>query len=225
MSKQTYLPTLLQLFRQFGYEGVTLSKIAQATGLGKASLYHHFPGGKAQMAEAALTEVDRWLETRILPILASSDRQMPFDKFTDMCMEVNQFFNGGQNSCLWAVLVMERSSDDLFHTQIRGAFLRWIEAIASVLIAAGLDENLANQRGEDAIVAIQGALILCHGLRDFGAFDRVLKQLPEQLCQGVGLARRHRELEHQELAESAELYEEDEELQQLTDAAIANLPK
>jgi TetR/AcrR family transcriptional regulator, lmrAB and yxaGH operons repressor len=186
VSKQTYVPTLLQLFRQFGYEGVTLTKIAQATGLGKASLYHHFPGGKVEMAEAALMEVNRWLETKILPILTGSDRQMPFDRFTAMCIEVDRFFNGGQNSCLWAVLVMERSSDDLFHTQIRGAFLRWIEAISSVLIAAGLDRTLATQRGEDAIIAIQGALILCHGLRDFGAFDRVLKQLPQQLCGGIG---------------------------------------
>jgi TetR/AcrR family transcriptional regulator, lmrAB and yxaGH operons repressor len=185
VSKQTYVPTLLQLFRQFGYEGVTLSKIAQATGLGKASLYHHFPGGKAQMAEAALAEVNQWLETNILPILLGEEPQMPIDKFTDMCMEVNRFFNGGQNSCLWAVLVMERSSDDLFHAQIRRAFLRWIEAIAIVLIAAGLDENLAKQRGEDAVIAIQGALILCHGLRDFGTFDRVLKQIPQQLCQGI----------------------------------------
>jgi TetR/AcrR family transcriptional regulator, lmrAB and yxaGH operons repressor len=184
VSKQIYVPNLLQLFRQFGYEGVTLSKIAQATGLGKASLYHHFPGGKAEMAAAALSEVNQWLETRILPILLGEEPQMPIDKFTAMCIEVNQFFNGGENSCLWAVLVMERSSDDLFHTQIRGAFLRWIEAISLVLIATGLDENLAKQRGEDAIIAIQGALILCHGLRDFGAFDRVLKQLPQQLCEG-----------------------------------------
>jgi TetR/AcrR family transcriptional regulator, lmrAB and yxaGH operons repressor len=185
VSKQIYLPTLLQLFRQFGYEGVTLSKIAQATGLGKASLYHHFPGGKAEMAAAALMEVDSWLETSILPILLGKGPHLPIDKFTAMCSEVNQFFNEGKNSCLWAVLVMERSSDDLFHTQIRGAFLRWIDAISIVLIAAGLDESLANQRGEDAIVAIQGALILCHGLRDFGAFDRVLKQLPPKLCEGI----------------------------------------
>jgi TetR/AcrR family transcriptional regulator, lmrAB and yxaGH operons repressor len=185
VSKQIYVTTLLQLFRQFGYEGVTLSKIAQATGLGKASLYHHFPGGKAEMAEAALSEVNQWLETSILPILAGSDRQMPFDKFTAMCVEVNRFFDGGQNSCLWAVLVMERSSDELFHAQIRGAFLRWIEAIASVLVTAGLEETIAKQRGEDAVIAIQGTLILCHGLRDFGAFDRVLKQLPQQLCEGI----------------------------------------
>jgi TetR/AcrR family transcriptional regulator, lmrAB and yxaGH operons repressor len=183
VSKQTYIPTLLKLFRQYGYEGVTLAKISQATGLGKASLYHHFPGGKAEMAAAALFEVDRWLETSILEILESQD--LPIDKFTSMCIETSRFFDRGQNSCLWAVLLLEASSDDLFHDRIRGAFMRWIESISRVLVTAGLSETLARQRGEDAIVAIQGALILCHGLRDFATFDRVLKRLPQQLCEGI----------------------------------------
>lgn len=191
MSKETYVPKLLKLFRQFGYEGVTLSKISQETGLGKASLYHYFPGGKAEMAEAALTHVNQWLETSILPILVGAaslkeNRQVKrIDGFQAMCEETSRFFNQGQNSCLWAVLVLEKSSDELFHSQIRGAFSRWIEAIANVLIAGGLDETLAKQRGEDAIIAIQGALILCHGLKDFAPFERVLQQLPQQLCEGM----------------------------------------
>jgi hypothetical protein len=102
-----------------------------------------------------------------------------------MCEETSHFFDQGQNSCLWAVLVLEQSSDDLFHDQIRSAFSRWIEAIAQVLVTAGLEETLAKQHGEDALIAIQGALILSHGLHDFSLFQRVLKQLPQQLCEGI----------------------------------------
>jgi AcrR family transcriptional regulator len=183
MSKQTHVPTLIKLFRQFGYEGVTLSKISQETGLGKASLYHHFPRGKAEMAEVALTHVNNWLETSILEIL---DRPEPaIAKFQAMCEEVSKFFNEGQNSCLWAVLLMEQSSDDLFHAQISDAFSRWIEAIAKVLVTAGLEETLAKERGEDAMMMIQGALILSHSLKDIAPFRRVLQQLPNQLCRGI----------------------------------------
>lgn len=180
MSKQTYVPILLKLFRQFGYEGVTLSKISQETGLGKASLYHHFPRGKAEMAEVALAYVNHWLETSILEIL---DRQeSPITKFQAMCVEISEFFNEGQNSCLWAVLAMSQSSDDLFHQQISNAVSQWIGAIAKVLIEAGLDEKMAKERGEDALVAIQGALIVSHGLRDFAPFRRILEKLPQELC-------------------------------------------
>ena len=80
------------------------------------------------------------------------------------------------------MLILEQSSDELFGAQIKWAFSQWIEAISTVLIAAGLDETLAKARGEDAIIAIQGALILAYGLKDVAPFQRALKQLPAQLC-------------------------------------------
>jgi len=52
-------------------------------------------------------------------------------------------------------------------------------------MTAGLDETPAKQRGEDAMIAIQGALILSHGLRDFAPFQRVIQQLPRQLCRDL----------------------------------------
>jgi TetR/AcrR family transcriptional regulator, lmrAB and yxaGH operons repressor len=186
MSKQTYVPILLKLFRQFGYEGVTLTKISAATGLGKASLYHHFPGGKAAMAAVALAEVNQWLETRILTILVIDHSQAPIAVFQAMCEETSRFFNAGQNPCLWAVLGMESASDALFHDEISGAFSRWIGAIAAVLVTAGVEPTIAQQRGEDAMIKIQGALIVSRGLRDYGVFQRVLQQLPQQLCQKCG---------------------------------------
>lgn len=191
MKKQTLLPTLLKLFRQFGYEGLTLSKLSQETGLGKASLYHHFPGGKAEMAEAALLSVNQWLETNILQRLAETsskkgeNSRLPKDLFEEMCEETELFFNQGQNACLWAVLIAEQSSNELFHSQICWAFSKWVEAISTVLIAAGLDKKQAKQRGEDAMIAIQGALILSHGLDDISPFQRVIQQLPQQLCRDI----------------------------------------
>jgi AcrR family transcriptional regulator len=192
MSRQTHVSTLLQLFRQFGYAGVSLAKISQATGLGKASLYHYFPRGKAEMAAVALAQVNEWLDTKILPILVEpvssveNHQIRSIDILESMCEEVNHFFNGGQNPCLWAVLMMSASSEELFHSEISGAFRRWIGAIAQLLTTAGLEPSLAQQSGEDAIIAIQGALILCQGLNDFTAFQRVLTQLPSQLCRDLG---------------------------------------
>ncbi len=185
MTKAAYVLTLLQLFRQFGYEGLSLTKISQVTGLGKASLYHHFPGGKVEMAAVALASVNQWLESSILPLLAIDQSVKPITAFQSMCKETYRFFDGGKNACLWAVLLCEQSSDELFHEQIRWAFSQWSDAIANLLIKAGSSKTLAKQRGEDAMIAIQGALILSHGLSDYRSFQRVIKQLPQQLCQDI----------------------------------------
>ncbi|RCS22096.1 TetR/AcrR family transcriptional regulator [Phyllobacterium salinisoli] len=41
------------LFRRKGYDGVGLAEILAVSGLPKGSLYHHFPGGKSELARAA----------------------------------------------------------------------------------------------------------------------------------------------------------------------------
>ena len=63
------LPALAEVFRGHGYEGASLAIISNATGLGKGSLYHFFPGGKAEMVSAVLAEIDRWFEDKIFAVL------------------------------------------------------------------------------------------------------------------------------------------------------------
>src|ERR1043166_4492360 len=50
---------LSDIFRRKGYDGASYSDLMKATGLVKASLYHRFPGGKAEMVDRILSEVDR----------------------------------------------------------------------------------------------------------------------------------------------------------------------
>lgn len=45
------LNALLQVFSAKGFEGASLAELASASSRSKASLYHHFPGGKQQMIE------------------------------------------------------------------------------------------------------------------------------------------------------------------------------
>lgn len=182
MSKETYVPCLLRLFRQYGYDGATLSKISEATGLGRASLYHHFPGGKDQMVEAVLNFLENWLEQHILQTLTGSGDAST--RLQRMCEGLNELYEGGQQPCLFAILLLG-SQRDGFHAEVKALFRAWIDAIASVLIESGMDEELAKQRGEDAAISIQGSLILSQGLDDPSPFQRVIQQLSQELCRDV----------------------------------------
>ncbi len=179
MPKETYIPCLLRLFRQYGYDGATLAKISEATGLGKASLYHHFPGGKDEMVEAVLGYLEQWLDQQVLQTLRSSGDACA--RLQRMCDRLYDLYEGGQQPCLFAILLLG-SARDVFHAKVKALFLVWIGAIAQVLIEAGLEPELAKQRGEDAAIAIQGSLILAQGLDDPSPFQRVIQQLPSALC-------------------------------------------
>jgi AcrR family transcriptional regulator len=179
MTKDKYIPCLLQLFRQYGYDGATLSKISQATGLGKASLYHHFPGGKDEMVAAVLDYLERWLGQHLLGALHSQGDART--RLQRMCESLGELYEGGQQPCLFAILLMG-SARGVFHEKVKALLRIWIDEMAKVLMEAGLEEKPARERGEEAAIAIQGALILAQGLDDLTPFERVLQQLPEQLC-------------------------------------------
>jgi AcrR family transcriptional regulator len=179
MPKQTYIPQLIQLFRQYGYDGATLSKISEATGLGKASLYHHFPGGKDEMVEAVLDSFQQWLEENILSVLSSEGDALT--RLRRMCDRFSELYEEGEQPCMSAVLLLG-SARDIFHARVNALFRVWIDAIARVLIEDGMDAELAQHRAEDAAIAIQGSLILSQGLKDPSPFRRVIQQLPTQLC-------------------------------------------
>lgn len=179
MSKETHIPCLLRLFRQYGYDGATLSKISQETGLGKASLYHHFPGGKDEMVQVVLDFLERWLDENILqPLNGPGD---PLDRLRQMCDRLNELYEGGQQPCLLAILLLG-SARDGFHVEVKRLFCAWIEALTAVLMERGMAEDLAKQRGEDAAIAIEGSLILSQALDDPSPFQRVIRQLPHNLC-------------------------------------------
>lgn len=179
MPQETYVPYLLQLFRQYGYDGATLSKISVATGLGKASLYHHFPGGKDEMVTAVLDSLEHWLGENVLPAL-QGDGDAP-TKLRRMGDRLSELYDGGNQPCLFAILLLG-SARDVFHAKVQALFQTWIDAIAAVLIEAGMDPVTAQQRGEDAAIAIQGALIVSQALNTPAPFQRVIQQLPTDLC-------------------------------------------
>lgn len=181
MSKASLIPLLLDVFRQYGYDGASLAKISQATGLGKASLYHHFPEGKDEMMAAVMEAIAQGLEQGILaPLRSTQDVQKGL---TAMCRAVGQYYANGDRPCLVAIL-LSGSVRDSFHEQVQGLIAVWIEAIAEVLIRGGLDPAAARHHAEDALITIQGSLIVSQALGDRTIFQRAIAELPDRLCGG-----------------------------------------
>lgn len=182
MARARYLPILFQLFRERGYDGVSLAEIAAQTGLGKASLYHYFPGGKAEMLQAAIAHAEAWFEENIAAELASTGSAQ--QRFKAMCDRLNNLYESGAQPCLLATLA-SGGPVETFQAQIKSQLRALVAAIAQVLIEEGVDSDVAHERAEDAVISIQGALIVSRGTGDLAPFQRVMSQLPGRLCEGL----------------------------------------
>jgi AcrR family transcriptional regulator len=175
MSREDAIARLAEVFREYGYEGTTLSRLSEATGLGKASLYHYFPDGKEGMVRAVLKMLWEQLETKVLAPLRS--HEPPKVRLEGMAEGLKAFYQGGHQSCLLAVLSLGGASER-FQPEVEKALRTWIETIAEVLQQAGIDAVTARQRAEDAVGQIQGSLLLSRALNDTSPFERIMKCLP-----------------------------------------------
>lgn len=174
------LDGLVQVFQNFGYEGASMNRIAEATGLGRASLYHRFPGGKEEMALAALKRADSIFAGYVLAPLMESGR--PADKVRRMTKRMTDFYDTGRNSCLLDTLSM--GDEDYLHRPIKNSFATLHKVLAGVAQEAGASPAAANRRAETALVGLQGALVWARASGDTKPFQRVMKNLPDQLTDG-----------------------------------------
>lgn len=169
------VPVLAEVFREHGFEGASLSLISQRTGLGKGSLYHFFPGGKEEMAQAVLAEIDGWFELHLfLPLREDPD---PLSAIAAMWRTVDDYFHSGRRICLVGLFALG-DGRDRFAQRIAGYFARWRDALADALARAGKEPALA----EEIVAAIQGALVLARALDDPALFGRTLARLQRQLA-------------------------------------------
>jgi TetR/AcrR family transcriptional repressor of lmrAB and yxaGH operons len=178
MSKEQVILQLIPVFRQYGYEGTSLSMLSKATGLGKASLYHYFPQGKQGMANAVMGYIASRFEETVLRFLQSSNT--PEEKIFSMCQALGDFYAHGHNNCFLAIMSLGEA-DNLFHDRVKQQLKIWIDTVMQVLIEAGIEPQLAHERSQDAIIEIQGALILVRILDEPAIFTRIINNMPKKL--------------------------------------------
>lgn len=187
ISREELLDRLLELFRERGYDGASLSDVSAATSLGKSSLYHHFPGGKQDMGAAVLEQAGAWLERDIIEAL--STERPPARRLDAMFAALRSFYGGGTRPCILAALVTG-SAHHLFQPGLGGAFRSWMKALAAMLTEAGVPAATAKELAQDLVVAVQGSLIVSRGTEDPDVFRDTLRRQQARLKAALEAAQR-----------------------------------
>jgi hypothetical protein len=101
-----------------------------------------------------------------------------------MVKTVDEYYRGGREACVLGNLVLG-TSRTRFRRQLQAIFDEWIDALAGALVDAGLSRAIARARAEDAVIRIEGALVLAGAMGDVSVFGRALKQMPSDLLAPV----------------------------------------
>lgn len=179
LSREEMLDRIVATFRQHGYEGASLALLSQATGLGRSSLYHYFPNGKEDMANAALDWVLACFDAMVLAPLRL--RSIPPLLRLQRCAKgLAEFYEDGARSCLINLFSIG-SAGVLFQGKLGDCSKAVIQIFSDTAQEGGISAKEARRRGENALIDIQGALVLSRTIGSNAPFKRLIKELPERL--------------------------------------------
>lgn len=176
------LPALAEAFREHGFEGATLAVLSKATGLGKGSLYNFFPGGKEEMMEAVLENIDGWFVNTIFSQLEQAID--PATAIAAMFDDVTAYFRSGQRICVVGCLGLS-SAGEAFAGKVKGYFARWVSALAHCLEKGRVPAKSASDLAEEAVSGIQGAIVLARALGEEASFLRTIHRLRSRLLDAI----------------------------------------
>lgn len=178
LTKDALIDRLVDVVYDYGYDGATLSVISDVTGLGKASLYHHFPGGKEQMAAAVLAHSDRWGAEHIGALLAAD---LPAEaKVRGLFHALDEVHTRAHQLTLMNVFTYG-AARRVFGAQVGERVRAGLDVLAALLCECGVPLLRARELALDAYIRIEGAMVLARTLDDLHVFQQVVRALPDEL--------------------------------------------
>jgi AcrR family transcriptional regulator len=179
------------LFRRNGYAATGINEIAEVSGAPKGSLYHYFPDGKDQIAEAAV----RFAGAGVVMTLEKLEQE--HDSAASMILAYCKLLNGWmaksgfRDGCPIATTLLESAPQSTDMTTAgREAFTGWCAVIARALLRDGFGKAEARRLSTLAVCAIEGALILARVEGSARPIDDVAKSLGAALRTGKPLRKR-----------------------------------
>ncbi len=172
--KKQIVHQLFTVFRDRGFEGASVADLSRATGLGKSSLYHHFPGGKAQMVEAVLMQVKAFLQESISEVAGSPESLNVRVRKIVEAIEI--IYEGGKIPCVPGKLAGS-SVCGKPRKILREVFDLWLGAVAGLARDSGMSANQARHFSEDWVAQMQGAFVLYAANGNTGPFERACASL------------------------------------------------
>ncbi len=177
-TREQLLSTLCEIFLARGYEGATLAELARATGLSKASLYHHFPGGKAEMAEMLLRDAVARLDRSAFARL--QEKHPPTERLERFIDGFERYTDGGAQPCLVAIFA-QGSVSELHGSAIADQYRDWTLQLASVFEATGSKPKRAAREAGALLAGLYGYLLSATLLQEPRCFRQGVKILKKTL--------------------------------------------
>lgn len=166
-TRESILTATAELMRVKGFGAVGMKDVVAASGAPIGSIYHHFPGGKTQIAREALVAAGAAYGLLIPTLVA------PYD---DLGEAVDAVFaqaatdmaeTGYANMCpVGSVAAEVADTVEELRAATAGIFTDWVDGGTAYFASRGLSEEAAREVTVVIVTALEGAFVVARTLRN-----------------------------------------------------------
>lgn len=169
-ARQQLVETAARLFQSRGFHGTGLALILEESGAPKGSFYHHFPGGKDELAIAAM----RWSSKEVEDFIdaAFTDARTFQAGAKELGVILAEWFerSGFSEGCPVASVLLETApASDELRREALAVFEKWIGALEEH--ARRLGHSPARRTAEALMIGLEGAWLLARARQSRKPFE------------------------------------------------------
>ena len=181
-TRDRMISSMQRMLQEKGYAATGLIGLGADSRAPKGSFYHHFPGGKEELAAAAIRASGAEAAAATARALSNSRTAAGGVRAMLEWLADQLERSGYRYGCPIATTTLEIASEsDLIQRACADAYATWQAAIADRLIADGISKPAASSSAALVLASLEGALILCRARRDLYALRLLSKNVSSLL--------------------------------------------
>lgn len=170
-----------KLLAEKGYAGMELRDVAERGRAPRGSIYHHFPGGKSQLAAEAAelegTEIRALIESSLAQRGLAATLELFGESFRRRVKDRPEHLG-----CPVAAAALARPEDPALAAAATRAFQSWEAPIAAALREEGVGAEQAETFAGLVVSTVEGALIRARAAADQAPLDAAVAGLQQALA-------------------------------------------
>lgn len=156
--------------RRNGLAGTSFTEVLADSGAARGAIYHHFPDGKSELVEDAVTLTGARVAGALSALPKADSEPEVIDAFLELVRPVVLESAAGAG-CAVAAVVNESRPGDALQLSSREVLGRWRSLLTTHLRQAGASRRRANEVAALLLATLEGAHVLCRAAGDIEPFD------------------------------------------------------
>jgi TetR/AcrR family transcriptional regulator, lmrAB and yxaGH operons repressor len=157
-----------------GVAGMSFTDVLRASGAARGAIYHHFPGGKAQLVAEAAARNGQDVRIHLAGLPADSPQAVVRAFLAAVRPAVEASAAGG--GCAVAAITVGADADNDGLRQVAAdALASWADQLAELLTSSGLASGEAADLAAMLIALLQGAHVMCRAAGTLQPFDQAAR--------------------------------------------------